>query len=196
MKDSQASPSPADRLRGSPWRATISLAALSGLAQWGGPMHLRLQTNVAGYEPWRLVTAHFVHLTPQHAGLNLAVFALFTVILAELRRPRLLLSCGLISALSVDAGVLALHAEVEWYVGFSGVLYGLLTAGALAELPHHRALGVVVLVGLLIKLTADFAWGTPATTEAFVGGPVLALAHVYGALGGALAGLWFARQRW
>jgi len=165
------------------------LAAVFGGAQWVGSPALRLQASAAGSEPWRLITAHCVHLTIEHAALNLAVFALFVMILAELRRPFVLLSSGLVAAFCVDIGVLLFHPSVGWYVGFSGVLYGLLCAGALADLRRQPALGVVVLVGVLIKLAADSRFGPSPLTETIVGGPILSAAHVYGAMGGLLVGI-------
>ena len=94
---------------------------------------------------------------------------------------------ALSAAVAVDVGVVLLHPDVDWYVGLSGIVYGLIAGGAVLELRREPRLATLVLVGLGIKLLVDARYGTPASTEAFVGGSVLAEAHLYGALGGAVA---------
>lgn len=171
-----------------PLAVTATLVVGTYLAGPSAARALRLEASRVGFEPWRLLTGHLVHLTWQHALLNLGTLALFVAVLAPLRRPRIYAAIAVCAALTVAFGILRLHPQVPWYVGFSGVLYGLIAGGGWLSLRETPA-AALVLVGLAGKLTLDRVYGTPATTEALVGGSVLDLAHVYGAAGGMLAAI-------
>ena len=148
---------------------------------------LRLEPALVSKEPWRLVTGHWVHLTVEHTALNVATFALYALLFQSLRVPSSLAAIGLIATAAVSAGVLVFHAHLAWYVGLSGVLYGWLAGGAVLDRRRSPHVSGLVLIGLTGKLIYDQAFGTPAQTEALVGGPVLESAHMYGAIGGGLA---------
>ena len=147
---------------------------------------LRLQANYVA-EPWRLLTGHWVHLTWQHWLLNITTLTVFSALFDSLRRPYTLLCAGTCAMLVVNVGVLVRHPNVDWYVGFSGVLYGLLAAGALLDRHRHPRISTAVLAFVTLKLLADVTFGTPKSIETIVGGPVMAAAHVYGVAGGLLA---------
>ncbi len=140
-------------------------------------------------EYWRLVSGHFVHLNWRHAGLNMAGLMITVQLLPILNRPRVFWPSLLLAMGTIDLGLLLGSPDLNWYVGFSGVLYGLIVAGAIAAFStaDRRAGLLLVLVGL--KLLYDTCWGTPAATLAWIGGPVILAAHDYGALGGIVAGL-------
>ena len=76
---------------------------------------------------------------------------------------------------------------MAWYVGLSGVLHGLVAAGALALLLRREALGAVLALGLCAKLGYEQLAGPVPFTAESVGGPVVVAAHLYGAAGGFLA---------
>lgn len=181
------------------WVIAGTVGVLVGLRALGGdPLaaSLRLEPDAFVKAPWTLLTAHWVHLTLNHAALNAATFAVFALLLPKLRQLSWLALLVLVCSLTVDLGVLLRH-EVAWYVGFSGVLYGTMTGAAAIEALRRDRLSGLILVGLFVKFGFDQAWGTPATTVAFVGGRVLSEAHIYGASGGLLAavGAWALRTR-
>ncbi len=152
---------------------------------------LRLQASTVFSEPWRLLTGHWVHLTWSHGLLNVATLAVFVALFPDLRRPWIFAGLMLGSVVGVDIGVLVGHPDVDWYVGFSGVLYGLLAGAIVLEGPRRPGWSALFAIGLSLKLARDLWLGTPATTEALVGGSVLAPAHVYGSIGGVVAAvLW------
>jgi len=137
-------------------------------------------------EPWRLVSAHLVHLGPTHLALNLTglalVYGLFQSALTPLAWSVVLLS----SALSTGLGLLLLQPEIHWYVGLSGVLHGLFLSGALAARRSEPRLSVLCLVALAVKISLELIGNDPWQTAALTGGPVVSIAHLYGALGGLL----------
>ena len=76
------------------------------------------------------------------------------------------------------------NPELEWYVGLSGVLHGLLVAGIMANLAVGHRLEIVLLLAVCGKIAWEQLYGPlPGSTE-FAGGAVVVDAHFYGLLGG------------
>ena len=105
--------------------------------------------------------------------------------------PRILLMLLAVSALTVDAGLWFLHPELQWYVGLSGALHGLLAGLLLLQwtIRNRRYHWLILL--LSVKLAWEFAVGPLPLTGEIAGGPVVSQAHLFGALGGTLAALVF-----
>ena len=93
------------------------------------------------------------------------------------------------SVSAIDVGLWFVNTQLQWYVGLSGVLHGILAAGIVVSLRSPRiellALGLL----LVAKLGWEQAYGPLPGSEGSSGGPVVVAAHLYGAIGGALAGL-------
>jgi rhomboid family GlyGly-CTERM serine protease len=142
---------------------------------------------IANGEYWRLVSGHLVHLGLGHLWPNLAalvvVGALFDGVLSNKDLWRVCLA----AAAAIDLGLYVLEPDVAWYVGLSGVLHGLVAAGALALTLERQTLGFVLAIGLGAKLAFEQLAGPVPFTAASVGGPVVVASHLYGAGGGLLA---------
>jgi rhomboid family GlyGly-CTERM serine protease len=153
---------------------------------------------IADGELWRPLSAHLVHLGPTHWALNAVGLVLVNALVgAHLRLPSWALAFA-VSALAISGGLWLALPQLNWYVGLSGVLHGLIVAGSLHALadPRERIFALVVVAVIVAKLIWEQAAGPlPGTTRA-AGGPVVVEAHLFGGLGGALAaaGVW-ARQR-
>jgi rhomboid family GlyGly-CTERM serine protease len=144
---------------------------------------------------WRLLSAHFVHLGWSHTLLNLAglglVWALVGRTLSGWRGAFVLLA----SIVAIDAGFLVNEPALEWYVGFSGALHGLFAAGVVSGMLEREREAWVLAALLAAKLAWEQLVGPVPLTESMAGGPVIESAHLYGAIGGALAGLAGGRRR-
>ena len=138
-------------------------------------------------EYWRLVTAHLVHLGLGHLWPNLAALAILAVLLDDVLRNADWWRVAVASAAAIDLGLYLYQPGVFWYVGLSGVLHGVVAAGALALMWQRRALGAVLALGVTAKLVIEQLFGAMPFTAESVGGPVVVSAHLYGALGGAVA---------
>jgi len=186
------------------WALPLALAAPAAAAALGGEAAralLRYQRDaVLAGEWWRLLTAHLAHLGPSHLLLNLAGLALVWLLVGGALGPAAWGAVLLLSALAVSGGLLLLDPGLAWYVGLSGVLHGLLAAGAAARLLRpggpqgssiqggSRAEGALLLALLAAKLAWEQTFGPlPGSAEA-AGGPVVVDAHLYGAIGGGAAG--------
>jgi rhomboid family GlyGly-CTERM serine protease len=142
--------------------------------------------GIAAGEAWRGLTGHFVHLGVSHTLLNLAglVLVWFLVGRTYAWRQWLLVMAGSVAV--IDVGLWFGSPQLEWYVGLSGLLHGVLAAGIVAGLAK-RSFEAVVL-GVLV--TGKLAWeqfaGPLPGSEATSGGAVVVDAHLYGVIGGAL----------
>ena len=147
-------------------------------------------------QAWRLVSGHLVHLGWLHACLNLAGFVLIVLAFWREFSAAHWLWIGLASALTIDAGLLLIDPPIEWYVGLSGILHGLVAAGAIGLYGDGRRIAAMTVIG---AVTAKLAWeavsGPMPYTAELVGGPVVVEAHLFGALGGAGAALALLRLR-
>ncbi len=135
---------------------------------------------------WRLLTAHVIHLGFEHALLDVAGLALMWALFARDYPWRgWVLILGL-SVVGVDAGLWLLSSTTQWYVGSSGLLHGVLAAGAVAHLRSRQPDGWVLVLFLVGKLVYEQSAGALPLTA---GGAVIVDAHLYGAVAGALAAL-------
>jgi rhomboid family GlyGly-CTERM serine protease len=154
------------------------------------------RTAVLAGEAWRLVTGHLVHFDRAHLGWNLLGVVLVWFLFAREYTPRGWLVILLASTAAIDFGFLVFERELDWYVGFSGVLHGCMAAGLVAWLRDERD-ALTALVGLLFaaKLAWEHVHGALPFTAGSLSLPVVHEAHTYGAIGGALAALWLCRLR-
>jgi len=141
---------------------------------------------------WRLLTAHFVHLDAQHAMLNGLGVVLMWALFARDYSPLRWLALYLFSALTVSAGLWFLSPEVSWYVGASGALHGVMTAGTLAHLRRRDLDGWILAIFIIAKLTYEqFAGSMPFSGAAHT----VVDAHLYGAVGGLALALFLRSNR-
>ena len=78
--------------------------------------------------------------------------------------------------------------SLDWYVGLSGVLHGLLVAGLIGSIRQRRAESLVLGAVIAAKLGWEMLVGPmPGSAEA-AGGAVIVEAHLYGAAGGLIGG--------
>ncbi len=141
---------------------------------------------------WRLISAHFVHLGLEHAALNSMGVVLMWALFARDYAPVRWLAIYLGSCLTVSAGLWFFSPQVEWYVGASGALHGVMTAGTLAHLRSGDLDGWILAAFIVVKLAYEqFAGALP-----FAGSPDTVVdAHLYGAIGGVVLALpWLLRR--
>ena len=138
-------------------------------------------------EYWRLLTGHFAHLSNSHLLLNLAGLVLSWLLVGRNYAALQWLTVVLLSVASISAGFWFLDKNLLWYVGLSGVLHGLMLAGAiqgLKSLPGESAVICVLVIG---KLVYEQLVGPLPGSESASGGDVVVNAHLYGGIGGIFA---------
>ena len=174
--------------------ASVALALLVGGD--AGREWLRFdRTGITAGEAWRLATGHLVHLGVTHALLNLAglVLVWFLVGRAFSGRQWLWVMAGSVAA--IDLGLWFCAPALDWYVGLSGLLHGMLAAGIVAGLTRRSGEALF----LAVVVTAKVAWeqfaGPLPGSEATSGGTVIVDAHLYGVIGGTLVAATLIRVR-
>ena len=184
------------RLDARAWRAPLALGLALVAMQWlagvlPGALPYERTAILSGGQYHRLLTAHLVHYDRAHLAWNLAGLALVAWLFAREFPLRDWIVILFASTVAVDVGFLVLEPQLQWYIGFSGVLHGLMAAGLCAWLWRTPD----VLTGLVAALFASkLGWehfmGALPFTAATLGVPVIHEAHTYGAVGGAAAALW------
>jgi len=170
--------------------ALLALCALLVLPELGGEVAraaLRYERDaVAAGEWWRLLTAHVVHLDLEHAVLNSLGLVLMWALFARDYGWRAWAVIILVSVLVIDAGFWFRDRDLQWYVGSSGVLHGVMTAGTLAHLLRRDLDGWILATFIVVKLAYEQLTGALPFAEG--GAAVIVNSHLYGALGGLIAG--------
>jgi rhomboid family GlyGly-CTERM serine protease len=155
----------------------------------GEPARRLLSYDRAGVEAgqwWRLLSAHFVHIDLEHALLNSLGLVLMWALFARDYSPWrwAAIYCG--SALAVSLGLWFANPELQWYVGASGALHGVMTAGTIAHLRRRDLDGWILAIFIVGKLTYEQSAGAlpfAGTMNTIVD------AHLYGAIGGVVVAL-------
>lgn len=182
------------------WAAVGTLLLLAAMLQAMGlaPALRYSRDAIAGGEIWRLITGHLLHLGPVHFALNALGTILVTALIGSHLRVAAWTRVWLLCALTVSGGLWYLRPEIGWYVGLSGVLHGLIVAGAIAGLGDYRErlFAAAVLVAIAGKLGWEQWSGAMPGTAALTGGSVITAAHLYGAAGGLLSGVIVLVRRW
>jgi rhomboid family GlyGly-CTERM serine protease len=171
------------------WTVPLLITFVAVILQMtAAPQSLRLESSLAFAEPWRLLSAHFVHLGWGHLWLNLGGLGLLWLLLGDTLKPLWWASGVVVLAFGVSLALLSCSPAVEWYVGFSGVLHGLFVAGAIANLWRLTPLALSILAVLLVKLVVEWAAEGDPLTAGLIGGAVIVDAHLYGVFLGACYG--------
>ena len=176
-----------------PWATLCGLAAGGALlAQAIDPALWRWQAELAASQPWRSITAAWVHLSPLHLGANL----LGTALVAALGHSA---GCGrraaLAWALAWPLTHLALLAQpgLRQYGGLSGLLHAGVAVACWQLLRgargRRRAIGAALAAGLLLKLLLEAPWQGPLRQVAGWDIAIAPLAHASGAAAGWLCAL-------
>lgn len=177
-----------------PWLLLCAVAAAGALlAQTIDPARLRWQPELAWSEPWRLISAAWVHLSPLHLAANL----LGTALVAALGTVA---GCGRRAAIAwalawpLSHAALLLQPSLTGYGGLSGLMHAGVAVAICqllrAERGQRQGIGAALLAGLLIKLWLEAPWqGGPLRQLPGWDIAIAPLAHSTGALAGGLCAL-------
>jgi rhomboid family GlyGly-CTERM serine protease len=133
-------------------------------------------------EVWRLVTAHWVHV----GWIHLLVNTLGLAICVGLTRPNWSIKRWVIQSICIAFGISILctlqNPALSWYVGFSGVLYGLYFLAAYDLYSRDRLIAGLIAGAVVVKIVIEQYTSYDLTSEDLIGAPVIVDAHLYGLL--------------
>jgi rhomboid family GlyGly-CTERM serine protease len=176
------------------WALSLGAWALLALVAQAVPTEA-LAWHGSLVEPWRLITAAFVHWTPWHLAMNLAGCAVLALLGWRARLDRVE-AASLWLALPLTQLGLLLRPELTNYGGLSGSLHAAAAVAACALLSRvssrERWIGAGIALGLAVKLLLEQPWGPVLQTVPGLDFPLAPWAHLSGAGAGALA--WMAQR--
>ncbi len=161
---------------------------------------LEYQNTASTREPWRWLTAHFIHVNWQHALINaVALWVVARLFAPDLTSIASTVGTGCGAALAISACLALLYPSIAWYRGLSGALHGLFFAGAAIWLIKARPrrfrqlwLPSALFFGGWIKVALEQPGGATTPYAEWLGAGVVPQAHLVGAACGTMLGLLFA----
>ncbi len=145
-------------------------------AQW---VFLRTAIDTGDY--WRLLSSQFVHTNWNHVFLNLVGFWLFIALCHSVIHLAWLMLNIILIALGIGFLLYWQESYLQWYAGFSGVVYGLFIMGGLhLILARDYLTGIGLIALILVKLGLDAFQGGNPLSEKLIEAPVIEAAHYYG----------------
>ncbi len=118
--------------------------------------------------------------------MNMSGLVLLNVLFKNIFSPLQWFALILVSMSGIDLGLIIFNPEIAWYVGFSGVLHGIIAVVSLMLILNHGVKGAGILILLLLKLIWEQLSGPLPGTEDWTGGAVITEAHLYGAISGGI----------
>lgn len=171
------------------WLLVLVSLVVMGLAFTPGANELLeyQRAELQAGELWRIWTGHLVHLNTTHALLNIAGLFLVTFWVGNERKLINWGAAGVLIATAISASLYIWSEPIHYYVGLSGVLHGLLIFGLAPSCGRGEPIGWAAVLAVAIKLLYEQVIPAEhAAMEVLIAGPVVSIAHVYGALAGAL----------
>jgi len=154
-------PSSADGRRA--WIALAGLLGLGSLLAWAiDPAAIDWQPARIAGQPWRALSAAWVHYSALHLGANFAGLVLVALLGWFARVPWPSAAAWLIAWPLTQLGLLA-RPDLLHYGGLSGVLHAGVACVAwqliAREHGRRRAIGVLTLALVAIKVASESPWG-------------------------------------
>jgi len=178
---------------GRAWCALAAVLAVGAALAFGRePTALDWQPGLALREPWRGFSAVFVHYSTLHLLANLAGALLVGALGAFARVPASVAVAWLLAWPLTQVGVLA-RPDLLHYGGLSGVLHAGTACVAVQLVLHargpRRAIGVLLLGALAIKVVSEVPWGPALRHPAGWDIATAPFAHASGLVAGVMAAL-------
>lgn len=170
----------------------VVLAVLAGeLLSLGDALEYR--RALAFSEPWRLLTAHFVHLSFLHALLNGVALLLLGRLFSDRLRPGEFWAVLLGAPVVISLGFWFVLPELHWYRGLSDVLHAIYFAGCVVWIAttagRARWLPIAALLVGTVKVLIEQPWDSSFPVHPMLRVAVVPQAHLIGAMVGTAAGL-------
>jgi len=163
------------------WMFVAVMLAIMVILQLFDVHDLRYQYDwLSKGEYWRLLSAHWVHVNWMHLILNAAGILLCMAIAS----PRWSIRQWIIYQLILGFGISILFSlrnpQLEWYAGYSGVLFGVYFLAAVDLYAREKLVALLLGAAISIKVILEQWSDLKVTSSDLIGTPVIIDAHLYG----------------
>jgi membrane associated rhomboid family serine protease len=155
---------------------------------WAGEANPKLAFNRNDFHWWQLITAHFVHYDFKHLSLNMSALLILQYIFPT--KNKVLLN-GLLLA-TVLIAMYLLVADLQFYIGFSALLY-VIPGLATYHYIHEKRYDYVFLIVGIYLLYSIFSYFTVNISKGIIWKPSIP-AHLLGFVAGFLS-RWYSLNR-
>ena len=165
------------------WIFIAVVLMVMGLLQLADFQTLRYQQDwVSQGEYWRIFSAHWVHVNTPHLLLNALGLLLCMGITSPGWSIRRWVIYHFLLVLGISILFTLLSPELQWYAGYSGVLYGIFMLAAIDLYQRDKLIAVLLGIAISTKIVLEQVGGFNVTNSKFIGTLVVIDAHLYGAL--------------
>ena len=165
------------------WVFAAGMLLLMVLLQIIGPEAFRYQNNwLEEGDFWRLLLAHWVHVNWVHFLLNAVGLILCLSITAPVWTMKRWLLYHFFFAIGISALFTINNPNLDWYAGYSGILYGIFLLAAVDLYSRDKLIAILLGVGIVIKIALEQSSDLNLTSSDIIGTPVIVDAHLYGVL--------------
>jgi len=135
--------------------------------------------NKFNNEYYRLFSGHFIHLNWTHASLNILGFCIVVLLWGVQFSQLKWLVYTFSLSLAISFGLYVLYPNIDYYLGLSGVLHGLVLIALIKNLSNSRVVYPVLIFLLVLKVLFEMM-GFELNTSTEIGARVVVEAHFLG----------------
>ena len=167
----------------SAWIFTLAVLVVMVISQLLDIRDLRYQPNWwAESEYWRGFTAHWVHANWQHLVMNATGLMLCTIIASPKWPVWRWVVYNMYLAIGISTLFTLRNPELDWYVGYSGILFGIYLLAADDLYRRNRTVALLLGTAIVIKVVLEQFSDIRIGSGDLIGIPVIIDAHLYGLL--------------
>ncbi len=133
-------------------------------------------------EYWRLITTHWAHTNWMHFLLNAAGLLLCLTIASPEWSIKRWLLYQFVFALGISLLFSLFNPELTWYLGYSGILYGIFLLAAVDLYLRDKLIALLLGSAIVIKITLEQTSEINLTSSDIIGSPIIVDAHLYGVI--------------
>ncbi len=165
------------------WIFIAVMLAIMAIFQLLDIRDLRYQPNWwIEAEYWRSFTAHWVHANWQHFLLNATGLMLCMTIASPNWPVWRWVVYNMYLAIGISTLFTLRNPELHWYVGYSGILFGIYLLAADDLYRRNRAIALLLVAAIVIKVVLEQFSDIRIGGGDLIGIPVIIDAHLYGLL--------------
>ena len=157
------------------------------------PLHMRELLylhieHVTQGEYWRFFSAHFTHISWVHCLSNIVGLILLAGIFNQSKKTLHWSFATFLICTIVSTGLILFSNQLNWYIGFSGVLTGLYAYAAIITFRENLKISTIIIIALSIYILAQVLEGEIINATIMTDIKTSSYAHAFGFITGLIYG--------